>query len=552
MPLEPRRWTFGLTPLRVVILVALVLFGALTYAVLVTNEAMLVYTLDDPYIHLALAENLLRGSYGINLGEASSPSSSIVYPLLVALGLLAGLGDWTPLVLNFVALLGVLVTAERAARHALAPHLERPEVPAAAAAMIAVLASNGLGVAFTGMEHLLHVWVTLLVFLGLLRVESGDRTPAWLVATIALAPVVRYEALALTAASVLLLWLRDRRAAIFAAAGGGLVLGAHALWMLSMGLPALPSSVLRKLPIAQGITSLRPSSGDHIVSWLQGMLRALEKPTAGPLILVATISVLATLLPGMRRAGARLAAWTLGLVLAQVAFGRFSGYPRYEIYAVAVVMLAALLIFAPQFATLWRLRPAAAGMLLLLAVAAPCWRNLVFTWRVPAASSDIYSQQYQLHRFLTEFHREAVAVNDLGWASYRNDAYVLDLWGLGSEAARSAWASPDPAGAFETLVRDRAVPLAAIYEPWLAGARPSGWVPIGSLDLRLPLTVAGGQQITFFATEPARCEEMWRRLAAFAQMRHPPRSKVGLSAPSRCSEVVARRLPSVEIRPGQG
>lgn len=186
MSSEPRRWTFGLTPLRVAVLLVLALFAALFFAVLLTNEATFTYALDDAYIHLALAENLVRGSYGINLGEASSPSSSIVYPFLVALGLLAGLGDWTPLVLNFVALLGVLVTAERAARLALAPHFERPELPAAVAALTVVLAGNSLGVAFTGMEHLFHVWVTLLVFLGLLGVESGARTPAWLVAAIAL------------------------------------------------------------------------------------------------------------------------------------------------------------------------------------------------------------------------------------------------------------------------------------------------------------------------------------------------------------------------------
>lgn len=532
---EPRRWTFGLTPLRVAALIVLALFAALTFAVLLTNEATFVYTLDDPYIHLALAENLVRGSYGINLGEVSSPSSSIVYPFLVALGLLAGLGDWTPLALNLVDLMGVLVTAERIARRALAPHLDRPELPAAAVATIALLASNGLGVAFTGMEHLLHVWVTLLVFLGLLSVESGERTPAWLVVVIALAPVSRYEALALTAASVLLLWLSDRRAAILAAAGGALVLGAHAVWMLAMGLPALPSSVLRKLPIAQGIASLRPASGDHVTSWLHGLLRALGNPTVGPLVLVAAVCVLATLLPGPRRPASRLATWTLGIVLAQVAFGRFSGYPRYEAYAVAVLILAALLVFAPHFAALWKARPAVTSLLLLLAVAAASWRNLTATWAVPAASSDIYSQQYQLHRFLTGFHREPVAVNDLGWASYRNDAYVLDLWGLGSEAARSAWAAPDPAAALDTLVQARQVPLAAVYEPWIAVARPRHWLPIGSMELKFPITVVGGHQITFFATDPSRCQEMWRRVAAFAQVRLPPRTAVGLSDPALCA-----------------
>lgn len=45
------------------------------------------YTLDDPYIHLSLAENLLRGHYGVNLDEVASPSSSILYPFLLACAL---------------------------------------------------------------------------------------------------------------------------------------------------------------------------------------------------------------------------------------------------------------------------------------------------------------------------------------------------------------------------------------------------------------------------------------------------------------------------------
>ena len=41
------------------------------------------YTLDDAYIHLALAENLAGGHYGVNLGEYSAASSSILWPLLL-------------------------------------------------------------------------------------------------------------------------------------------------------------------------------------------------------------------------------------------------------------------------------------------------------------------------------------------------------------------------------------------------------------------------------------------------------------------------------------
>src|SRR5262245_18537055 len=61
----------------------LTVFGAELGAILVLNEGHLVYNLDDPYIHLALAENIARGQYGVNLEEVSAPSSSILWPLLL-------------------------------------------------------------------------------------------------------------------------------------------------------------------------------------------------------------------------------------------------------------------------------------------------------------------------------------------------------------------------------------------------------------------------------------------------------------------------------------
>ncbi|MCX6020056.1 MAG: hypothetical protein NTZ50_16445 [Chloroflexi bacterium] len=47
-------------------------------------EGHLIYTLDDPYIHLAIGESILSGGYGINVGEAAAPSSSVIWPYLMA------------------------------------------------------------------------------------------------------------------------------------------------------------------------------------------------------------------------------------------------------------------------------------------------------------------------------------------------------------------------------------------------------------------------------------------------------------------------------------
>src|SRR5262245_45707833 len=49
-------------------------------AILVLNGGTFTYTLDDPYIHLSVSEQIRSGSYGINPHEASAPSSSILYP----------------------------------------------------------------------------------------------------------------------------------------------------------------------------------------------------------------------------------------------------------------------------------------------------------------------------------------------------------------------------------------------------------------------------------------------------------------------------------------
>ena len=70
--------------LRIALLLAFLLIGLELSGILWLNQGHLVYALDDPYIHLALAENIWRGHYGVNLHEFSSASSSIIWPFLIA------------------------------------------------------------------------------------------------------------------------------------------------------------------------------------------------------------------------------------------------------------------------------------------------------------------------------------------------------------------------------------------------------------------------------------------------------------------------------------
>lgn len=79
------------------------LIGIELLIVLVLNDGKLIYTLDDPYIHLALAENICNGHYGVNIAEYSAPSSSAIWPLIMAPFCRLSIFEYVPLILNSLA-----------------------------------------------------------------------------------------------------------------------------------------------------------------------------------------------------------------------------------------------------------------------------------------------------------------------------------------------------------------------------------------------------------------------------------------------------------------
>jgi hypothetical protein len=138
---------------------------------------------------------------------------------------------------------------------------------------------------------------------------------------------------------------------------------------------------------------------------------------------------------------------------------------------------------------------------------------------VPLASRNVYEQQYQMHRFVTEQYHAPVAVNDIGWVSYGNDAYVLDLWGLAAPSVQAARAS-GRAEWMDTLVRSRGVELAMLYRHWF-GNLPSSWRWVATRRLGGRPVTAAGRSVTFYATEPRAVPRLTALLTEFGR-RLPP------------------------------
>ena len=504
--------------------------AALLWSILALNDGIFIYTLDDPYIHLALARTLWTdGVYGISAHEAAAPSSSIIWPFLLAPFAATSVFEFMPLAINAALAVAILWVVARHA-DALAPgtRLARFAAPAA------IVLLNLPGLTFNGMEHMLHVLVTLLAVLGVIRAARGEAAGTLAIIAAIAAPLVRYEGAAVTLAACVAYVLVGawRRAAVIAVASGAL-LAAFSLFLTSLGLGPLPSSVLVKAELDRGA----------LMTLLGNIALNIDY---GPFYTIAIAAVFAAAIAVHRwrsdRAIAVLALAALIVAGLHIVFGRFGWLSRYEVYVIAAILPLLAVVLGAQWSH-WRAslvaqgKPTAylafaCGLALAPMVARYFWDGIV---RTSTASHSIYVQQHQMARFVAQNRIPAVAVNDLGWVAYGTDARVLDLWGLGSEQARRARLSRDPRWMEGLMARHPDVTLAMIYRNWLPGPYPDSWVKLGELVYALPvLPIApaiGDARVSFFATSAAHAPALRRALAQFAATL--PRSAVIELEPTR-------------------
>jgi hypothetical protein len=202
-------------------------------------------------------------------------------------------------------------------------------------------------------------------------------------------------------------------------------------------------------------------------------------------------------------------------VLGHLLAGRFGWLSRYEPYIVLTVLLAALYCLRQPLRrhAPWR-RIEAAYAAVALAVPLATYAGALA--RTPLAANNVYEMTYSVHRFLVEHFHRPVAVNDLGWASYRNDAYVLDIFGLGHDDARRQWLSGRMTTWLDEITEAKAIDLAVVYEGWYGETVPADWTKVAVLRLSRRLVSPAEESVHFYVTRPAAVAEIAAALCRFA------------------------------------
>ncbi len=510
----PTSQLFNVARLFIVSLLAIELI-----AILILNNGRFIYTLDDAYIHLSVSEQIWHGNYGVNDGEFAAPSSSILFPFLLAIGAPSVFHEYLPLVLNVAAL---LLNVEILRIFLMRVGFDTDRQTKAMAAVFVVcstLAFNLIGLVFSGMEHSVHVAITSVTILGLIVFLEDRRMTWWFVVSVILAPLIRYEGLALSTASIICVAARGHwKVAAVMAALIVISVGAFSMFLVMHGLPPVPTSVLVKSPLMQNAVST--SFGGDAISLLSNLKSSWLNPIGFLFALSGTLGLIVIWRDWQQhtvRAETLIAIALVILTFGHDAAGRFGWFDRYEIYAVVgtsmiLVYLGRPLIHTAFETPLGRSTILVGGLAILLIVGA---RYIGGTVVVPLASNNIYEQQYQMHRFLTQYWHQPAAVNDLGWTSYRNNEYIFDLLGLGSEQARQAWSNSTREHLFQ-LVQNKGIKLAIVYTDWFAD-RPKSWILVGKMDLSRYRVTPAKATVDFYATNPEYVAEIRALLNSFAR-----------------------------------
>ena len=464
----------------------------------------LVYPLDDTYIEMAMARSFaLHGVWGITRYAFTSATSSPLFTLLIAIAFrICGVHDWIPLCLSFLSGCLAVSLADRLLCDYLRP------LPRALALCAFVLLTPLFAIGTLGMEHALHLALTLVL---LYLATQPDPPLPWLAAASFLLVGARYEGMALILAVTLLFAIRKRFAAAAASLSGALLLVAvYGLFSLLHGAGFAPNSILLKSTDPGGPTAL-----------VQALLNLLFNGRFLALLLAAL--ALAALLTREPRARALLFL-VCATDAAQLLAGRFGYAFRYGAYTVGISVLAVAIALPVLWRVKWLLRLAflvCAALGLGLCVR----RSRLAFDMYPHYTHAIYLQQWQMARFLhLYFPNASVAANDIGAINYETSIHCVDLVGLATQDIARAKRRHDYSTSFlDRLTTREGVQLAFVYDQWFRGrvdgfadgpALPPRWQKVATLH-RIHEQDLGFNTVSVYAVDPSEKAALVHALRAF-------------------------------------
>lgn len=493
------------------------------------NDCHLVYALDDPYIHMAMAKNLaINGTFGITQHSFTASSSSPLWTLILSAAFfIFGVQTVIPLILNIVcASLLVLVIYRILYDRSL------PQGFIFGVLCLTILSAPLHALVFVGMEHVLHALFTVLFVQVSMTVLLADKTSQeprsksqvsllWLAM---LLPGIRYEGLFVVLVVCILLTIKRKL-------GYAIVLG-----LISLTIPV----VFGVISVAKGWfffpTSILLKAEPELSSW-QSILNILGWNAAKEILKMEHISLLVFAAAGLlalsyfrhRKVAQRILLINIifiGTTLLHLNFAKTGWFYRYEAYLIVLGIfvlsqsLAVVVRHRSNDKRLLILHYFSLGLVALLILTPLTNRARKSLRNTHKATHNIFEQQYHMGLFIREFYDAGrIAANDIGVINYMANLNCIDIFGLGTvEAARAKRKNRYDTEFIDELCQTGNTGIALIYDEWYDeyGGVPPSWVKVGNWKVTGPSIVLGGLTVSFYAVDTTEINALSDNLKSFS------------------------------------
>lgn len=434
----------------------------------------IVYPLDDVYIHLTMAKNLLQNaSWGLFPNQNIAASSSPLYTILLApFTISSNVAMYAPLILNSFISIGLLLLLRSTLLRLKLSTLIRTIL-----GVIFILIFPLPSLTVMGMEHLLH---SLLV-VGIILVISYGTNKQWLIPIlVAFSLFLRLET-----SFVLLgigIWcLFEKKWEILLQISIGFILGIGMYFLLSIifSISIIPNSILLKT----------------IMNEQTFLSSTLQKVWNSKLLLF--LSILSVIILVVQWKNSKLYLIVSITSISHLVFARQGWFFRYETYIIVLFFITFILEFFKDDSQ----RNKLIAVFFALAFLIICGKRAFLSMSTThLASKNIFDQQFQTAMIVKLLPAETkIAVNDIGViAYYNNDKRIIDLYGIATKEIFSMKRSNSfSSEQIRQYLTSQNIEFLALYTSWFESEMFTDFRKIRATTLQNNV-VCGDTVVSFF------------------------------------------------------
>jgi|GEM_PF-3537262 len=423
------------------------------------NSGIIVYPLDDVYIHLKIASNVfMNGIWGIDSSVPISASTSPFYTLLLSTFFISTENAiFAPLILNIIASIIIIYQIVILTN---VTKLTRFCKLCIGITFILVIPLPSLTV--LGMEHLIHCMLVLSIIL-FFRKESRSKVVLFIL--FALALFIRLETVFLVlGVGIWCIFEKKWNTLLLTSIGFILGLCLYVVLSLLFSIEIIPNTILLKTVISD--QSIFNSTLVKI--WNSKLLLFLS-------ILSFSITI-------YKWNKSKLFLIPFVTLLLHLVFARQGWFYRYEAYCIAIVAVFIIIEFLQDPISVKKVSTIFILLVFILITSKRAFLSLSTTH---IASKNIYDQQIQMAMLVKTLPTNAnIAVNDIGAVSYYNENSFLDLYGIASPEVFSLKKSNKyNSKNIDSLLLVKNIDFLLIYTSWFNDTIFSDFKQIGSIHL---------------------------------------------------------------------